>query len=143
MERIQVVSIPALPPPVKIDPPSPPTLGLPPVLVTTFDEVSYWTEACEAFSDVDSRDQAALAEVTEEFPGLTRGDACDWAIYGFTVQGWLTFEAYMAEIASYIEQLRAHIKFQSQLMDERQKIISTRDEALGKLGSTQETTSYE
>ena len=143
IERIQVVSIPALPPVIKLDPPSPPTSTLPPVLVTTAEDVAYYIEACDAFSDIDDDDPDAMAELQQDYPGLSRSSACDWAVYGFTVQGWLNFEAYMAELASYVEQLRAHIDYQNRVMEERQKIVTERDEALVDMQSSRETSSIE
>jgi hypothetical protein len=143
IERIQVVSIPALPPVITLAPPSPPNSTLPPVLVTTADDVAYYIEACDAFSDVDDDDSGAVARLQQDYPGLSRSSACDWAVYGFTVQGWLNFEAYMSELAGYVEQLRAHIDYQNRMMEERQKIVAERDKALIDMQSSRETSSIE
>lgn len=139
IERVEVVNIPALPPLVQLTPPSAPTATMPPVLVTTAEEVSYWTEACDAFSDGEYDEE----ELSEQYPGLTRSSSCDWAIYGFTVQGWLNFESYMAQLASYVEQLRAHINYQEKMMEERQRIVNERDEILLKTQSFSESSSIE
>ena len=76
-------------------------------------------------------------------PGQSLESACNWAVYGFTVQDWLTFEAYMAKLAGYVEQLRAQIHFLKNLMNDRQEVIDKQIEALQGINKKQESVTYE
>ncbi|ETW95566.1 MAG: hypothetical protein ETSY1_30085 [Candidatus Entotheonella factor] len=131
-----MVTIPTLPEPVIPREPPAPKLELPNVIVMTPEDASYFAEACDAISAVDPSDRTKLEQVRAQYPGLEREDACRWAIYGFTVQDWLTVEAQMAEIASYVEQLRAQIHFLSELMHARQRAINERTQLLQEAGTT-------
>ena len=107
----------------------------------TPDDAAYFAEACGAHEGAAQGDTADLAELEVLYPGLTRGDACSWAIYGFTVQDWLTLEVKMAEIAGYVEQLRAQIQFLGELMEARQQVMDDHVSALQEIGSLQQSTS--
>ncbi|WP_089937710.1 hypothetical protein [Candidatus Entotheonella palauensis] len=130
-----MVTIPALPQPVIPREPTPPKLELPNVIVMTPGDASYFAEACDDFSSVDSSDRTKMDEVKQQYPGLEREDACRWAIYGFTVQDWLTVETQMAEIASYVEQLRAQIRFLYELMQARQQVMDDHAKSLRGVGT--------
>lgn len=130
---MKVVTIPTLPKAVVPTEPPPPALELPPVLVMTREEALYYAEACDDFNPADPDDAYSPEELRVKYPGLTKENACDWAIYGFTVQDWLTVESQMAKIAGYVEQLRAQIRFMRQLMDERQEVIDKQLESIQKI----------
>lgn len=130
MEQVQIVTIPTLPKVVKPDSPPAPLLTLPPVLVMTGEEAQFYGNACQEFKDAGKEDAYSEDELKERYPGLSRANACDWAIYGFTVQDWLTVESQMAEIATYVEQLRAQINFLTGMMDERQAIMDEQIKAI-------------
>lgn len=119
MERIQVVTVPTLPASVIPDEPVKQVLSLPNVLVLNKDEVGYFDQACEEFNAIGQEDAFTREEVEKRYPGLTRGSACDWAIYGFVVQDWLTVESQMADIARYVDELRAQNDFLKDLLETR------------------------
>lgn len=133
MEQVKVVTIPTLPKAVVPTEPPPPALKLPPVLVMTREEALYYADACDEFNPDDPDDAYTPEELRVKYPGLTKENACDWAIYGFTVQDWLTVESEMAKIAGYVEQLRAQIRFMRRLMDERQEVIDKQLESIQKI----------
>ena len=135
MERIQVVTIPTLPRSVTLNEPSPPVLDPPDVIVMTPQDAEKYLEACNEYGDAGREDAYTLEEVKSRYPGLTREAACNWAIYGFTVQDWLTFETQMAQVAEYVVQLRAHLHFLNALIKERQDVIEQHSEALKKIGT--------
>lgn len=89
----------------------------------TREEAEFYINACDDFNPVDPNDAYTEQELLKKYPGLSRANACDWAIYGFTVQDWLTVESQMAEIASYVEKLRSHITFLVELMKQRQQVM--------------------
>ncbi len=138
MERVQIVTVPKLPEPVTPPDPQPPNLDLPPVLVITAVEAEYYQEVCEEFSQLAKSDTTAR-EALEKRTGMTQGNACDWAIYGFTVQDWLTLEVKMAEIAGYVDQLRAQLQFLRELMEKRQRVMDERAKVLQSLTSREES----
>ena len=82
----------------------PPTSEIPPVLVITAAQASYYQEACLAYAEGEPGLEA-------RFPGLSRADACDWAIIGFTVQDWLTFKQTLITQRSFLERLLADRSF--------------------------------
>ncbi len=126
------MTIPTLPAPVTPPEPVPPNLELPPVTVITPVEAAYFAEVCAAYEGLS--DGADTTELEVRYPGLTREDACSWAIYGFNVQDWLTLEIKMAEIAGYVEQLRAQIQFLEKLMESRQQVMDEHIRELRKIG---------
>lgn len=135
MERVQIVTVPTLPAPVTPPEPVPPDLALPPVIVITPDEAAYYKEVCDAYEERGANED----ELRIRYRGLTRDDACSWAIYGFTVQDWLTLEVKMAEIAGYVESLRAQIEFLTELMEARQKVMDDHISALQEIGPLEQT----
>lgn len=138
VERVQIVTVPMLPEPVTPPDPKPPNLDLPPVLVITAVEADYYKEVCEEFSQLAESDTAAR-KALEARTEMTQGNACDWAIYGFTVQDWLTLEVKMAEIAGYVDQLRAQLQFLRELMNKRQRVMEERVKALQSITSRDES----
>lgn len=100
------------------------------MLVMTREEALYYAEACDDFNPDDPGDAYTPEELRLKYPGLSEENACDWAVYGFTVQDWLTVESGMAEIAGYVEQLRAQIRFMRQLMNERQAVMDKQLETI-------------
>lgn len=132
------MTVPKLPEPVTPPDPQPPNLDLPPVLVITAVEAEYYQEVCEEFSQLTESDTAAR-KALETSTGMTQANACNWAIYGFTVQDWLTLEVKMAEIAGYVDQLRAQLQFLRELMNKRQQVMDERTKALQSITSREES----
>lgn len=99
-------------------------ISLPPVVVITATEAAYYAEACIAFKSIGEEDAHDLDEVTFLYPGLTEASACDWAIYGFTVQGWLNFESELNRIANYNDKLRFQIEYLKKIIKGIEDIIA-------------------
>jgi hypothetical protein len=95
-----------MPAPVVPREPSAPDLAsqYPTSIVITKAETEYYTEACDAWESGEYTEDELLVEYS-----LSRGAACDWAIYGHTVQGSLDIESIFVQQADYVERLRAHI----------------------------------
>jgi hypothetical protein len=104
-----------------------PTLTLPPVMVINSDEASYYLEACEDFKKAGQQDEYTLEKLQAQYEGLSQDDACNFNIYGFTLQGWLSLEAQMVKVAGYVEKLRSQIDYLEKKIQERQKIIKQRE----------------
>ncbi|GGW88592.1 hypothetical protein [Alteromonas halophila] len=116
---------------MKIEVPEAPDMSLPdPVIVINSNEASYFLDACEAFRFAGEEGHSTLEEVRQNYPGLSQDDACNFNIYGWTLQGWLNFESKMAELAGYVETLRSHIQFLENQMDARYKLMKERDDKL-------------
>lgn len=67
-----------------------------PIVVVTADTAEQW---------------AALCEETEQ------ADFCDWAIHGFTTNGWFDFKSYLLEIERYIGALEANDAYFRNVLD--------------------------
>ena len=106
-------SIPADPVPPKLND----QLG--PAIVITAKDARYFAEACDAWEDKDSdgKPNYSKDEMAKNYPGLSRSDACDWAIYGQTVQGNLNLENIFILQATYAEQMRAHVQYLRETID--------------------------
>ena len=105
--RINTHMIPVMAEPVIPPEPQAPDLAsqLPPTITLTPDEVAYYKEVCDAWES----NEHTKADMEENFPGLPRGAACDWAIKGYTIQGSLTVEAMWNQSAHYAESMRAYV----------------------------------
>lgn len=90
-------------------------MEIPPVLTLTADTAAYYAEACDGLSE-----ETADSEL---YPGLSRGDACDWAVIGFTVQGWLTFKEQLLMQRAYIELLNTNLAFYKRQLKERHNSV--------------------
>ena len=94
-------------PPIPVAPHPPEIVDLlPPSTVITADEVSYYLEACNAWKSVGTEGGPLTDEVAEDYPGLTQGDACEWAVFGYTVQGSITWDEIINQMANYAELMR-------------------------------------
>lgn len=140
---IEVRTIPVLPEPIFIDKPTPPALAInDPILVVNHETALDYSQACEAYNSVGEEDADSLEEVQAEFPGISQDDACNYNIYGFTLQGWLNFEANLAELAGYVEKLRDHIDFLEDQLRSRYKIIKEREAAMTQDTESQKSSVY-
>jgi len=99
---------------------------LPATVTLTPKEVEYYKEACDAWEGGEYSD----LEMETEYPGLTRGAACDWAIKGYTIQDGLTVEdmwnqsaRYAEEMRNYARVLKLQIEQMYQVSQETQKAI--------------------
>jgi hypothetical protein len=55
-------------------------------------------------------------------PCCGQSAACDWAIYGYTVQGQITAESILDQQATYAEQLRSYIDLLLGIIHTQQQI---------------------
>lgn len=113
-----------------------------PVIVINSNEASYYLDACEDYRVAGEEGHDTLEDVRQAYPGLSQDDACNFNIYGWTLQGWLNFESKMAELAGYVETLRGHIQFLENQMDARYDLMKERDETLKQGAQRQKRTSY-
>ncbi len=98
-------------------------------------DVLYYNSVCDEYKLAGQADQYTEAEVLKRSNGLTRSAACDWAVYGFTVQGWLNLESQISEISTYTQSLRARIELlEGMLQDQYDASIRQREalEAINK-----------
>jgi hypothetical protein len=130
VQQVQIYTIPVLP---KIKLPAPivsPNLQLPTPLVITPKETSYYAEACEAHSSgFYSEDELSVL-----YPDLSQANSCDWAIYGFTVQGWFNVESKLALAGSYSQQLRDRITFLEGVIKDYESVSNKQQQAINKIG---------
>jgi hypothetical protein len=108
-QRVKVYTVPVVSKPIIPAAIAGPPLRLPEVVVVTTTEALYYNDACLAFKSIGFEGEDDLQGVLEQYPGLTQSAACEWAIYGFTVQGWLSLESQINEIGAYTRSLRARI----------------------------------
>ena len=120
--------IPVLPKPVIPTEPRAPVLveQLPPSIVTTAEEVSYWDEACESWQGGEYTD----AEMAEEYPGLSMAASCEWAIYGHSVQGHLNLESIFVRQATYAEQMRGYVQTLIQIIESQYDLSQNTQDAI-------------
>ena len=97
---------------------------LSPVIVITAEEAAYYAEICEDYS------QYSAEEMLDRQPGLSQSAACDWAIYGQTVQGNLNLENIFILQATYAEQMRAHTKFLRDMIESMYQLSQTQQDAM-------------
>jgi hypothetical protein len=94
-------------PVIPVEPAAPNLVALLPKTVTvTAAEAAYYKEACDAWNDIDYTKEIMAIE----YPDLSRGASCDWAVKGYTVQAGLTFEQMWNLSADYAEQMRNYAK---------------------------------
>jgi len=109
-------------------PPAKPRLGnLPPVITITPADAAYFAEACDEWSEWGQYDEESWMD---DFPGLTNDDACNWAIYGYTVQDQLTMEQVWASTAAYTESLESQITFLTDYIRSIERIFRQQDDAI-------------
>lgn len=101
---LEVRTIPVLTkPPIPPAPIAPDVADqLPPAITLTAKEVAYYVDVCNDYEAGEYTDEEMLADT-----GLTRADACKWAVFGYTVQGEITWEEILNQMAGYAERMRA------------------------------------
>lgn len=97
-----------IPKPVIPVEPSIPTLVDVPVVVITPQDAQYYQDICNDYES---------GEYGEGELPLTREAACNWAIYGHTVDGEITFEDMLNRMADYAEQMREHARQLRQIIN--------------------------
>lgn len=68
-------------------------------------------EACEGFQLAGQDGFLSLEEVQEQYPGVDKQYACDFAVYGLSPDAQMDFEAELIELKAYTDKLRARIQF--------------------------------
>jgi hypothetical protein len=99
---------------------------MPVSIVTTATEVAYWDEVCDAWSG----NEYTIEEMQEDYPGLSRGAACEWAVYGHTVQGHLNLESIFVKQATYAEQMRGYAETLIQIINSQYDLSQNTQEAI-------------
>ncbi len=84
---------------------------MPEVITLTAQDASYYRYVCDEFKDAGRDDAYTLDEVYERYPGMTQESTCNWAIYGYTVQGQFMLESQLIKLGLYTEQLRNRIQY--------------------------------
>lgn len=110
-QTVKVKTVPLLP---KVTLPAPipqPSITMPEVITLTAQDASYYRYVCDEFKDAGRDDAYTLDEVYERYPGMTQESACNWAIYGYTVQGQFMLESQLIKLGLYTEQLRNRIQY--------------------------------
>lgn len=129
-QKIQVETRYILAKPTILEAPSLPPLKLDPVIVLTPQDAQYYQEACESLteasvSDSEKTSNEAVGYIGGEvgYLGLDIDSACNWAVYGYTVQGWLNLEQQLLIIRSYVKEVESQRKFyQDQLLNQYQSM---------------------
>lgn len=103
-------------PPTILNEVTPPTLSDNQVLVVTRQDAEYYSEACEAFRE-DSEDAG------NTYVGLTEESACNWAIYGFTTQGWFNLQQNLILLENYVGRLKEQNEFHKKQLRDRYEDI--------------------
>ena len=128
LDRPQIVEVKTkyiLSKPTLLEAPSLPPLSLDPVIVITPQDAAYYQDACEAFTEASTSDSEGFSNEEVGYIGLDLDSACNWAVYGYTVQGWLNLEQRLLLIKSYIKEVESQRKFyQEQLINQYDSINS-------------------
>jgi hypothetical protein len=91
-------------------------MSLKEVIIMTSKDALYLSDACQDLS-------STTEDYSDTYVGLDRESACNWAIKGFTVQGWLNLQQDLILIDSYVQQLRIQREYyESQLMKQYEAI---------------------
>lgn len=107
-----VHEVPVIPKPAIPAEPSAPRLESLVVVVVTARDAEYYAEICDRYADPEEHGEDIIAET-----GLSRSAACDWAIYGHTVQDEITLEDQLNQMADYAEKMRNYADFLRQTIE--------------------------
>lgn len=127
---LEVRTIPTLTKPPIPPAPVPPELEsqIPPTLTLTAKEVAYYHEACEAW---ESGEYVELDLINQY--GLSQTDACKWAVFGYTVQGEITWEEILNQMAAYAERMRGDRAALVQLIENMYQVSLETQEAVKRI----------
>jgi hypothetical protein len=132
--------VPVMAKPVVPVEPAAPNLAalLPDTITITAKEAAYYKEACDAWQG----GEYSKEEMASEYPGLSRGASCDWAVKGYTIQAGLTFEQMWNLSADYAEQMRNYAKTLKAQIDSMYELNQKTQEAMQQ-ANTQRTQAAE
>lgn len=102
--------------------PNPVPINLGPVIDITPETAAYYQEACDAW------ETHTEEEMAENYSGLSRGDACEWSIRGFTIQDWLNLEVLLLQLGQRMETLSTQIDFYINQLKDRYQAIQQKTE---------------
>jgi hypothetical protein len=94
---------------------------MPEVITLTAQDALFYKQVCDEFTDAGQEDAYTLEEIYERYPGMSRESACNWAVYGYTVQGQLMLESQLIKLGLYTEQLRGRISYLEGVIRELEK----------------------
>ena len=124
MPETQIVKVKTLPIIPKVTLPAPvpkPQVTMPEVITLTAQDALFYKQVCDEFTDAGQEDAYTLEEIYERYPGMSRESACNWAVYGYTVQGQLMLESQLIKLGLYTEQLRGRISYLEGVIRELEK----------------------
>lgn len=90
----------------------------PVTIVLTAKEAGYYQEVCDAWES----QEYSKEEMQELYPNISRSASCDWAIIGYTVQGHLTWEDILHQMATYSQQCRQALSIRDAAIDDMVRI---------------------
>jgi len=86
-------------------------------MVITAKDAMYYQDACEAFTE-------APDEAKEVYVGLSYQSACNWAIYGFSVDNWFNLQQDLILIDNYVERVEEQRDFYKRQLENRYKALN-------------------
>jgi len=110
-----------------------PDITMPEVITLTAQDAMFYKYVCDEFKDAGQEDAYTVEEVYERYPGMTRESACNWAIYGYTVQGWFMLESQLIQLGLYSEQLRNRITYLENVIKELERSADMQQKAVMEL----------
>lgn len=132
VEVLKVVSVPTMTPPMIKEEPEYQPLKLPLEMVVTMGKENleendppgfrWYVEVCEAYEVSHEEGFENPEEVMTRY-GLSREDACNFAVFGLTTQQRLSREAELARWAGYTEKLREQLRAYRQQLIDRYEIV--------------------
>lgn len=102
---------------------------LPKPIVVTAEEVNYFAAVCDAWASGEYTNE----DMQEKYPGMSRSASCDWAIYGYTVQGQLNIESIQIQQTVYADSLRAYIDALLSIITSQVEVSQKTEDAIVKL----------
>ena len=130
--------IPKLPPPQIPEKPNKPTISKYPVtIIVTPEQSAYWQEACDDWHVWGSSTDETKSDWKDQYGGLTDRDACNWGVYGHTVQDSLTVELIWARTAQYVQDLESYIEMLKKMMYSRYKITNDSWDELSEINDSE------
>lgn len=125
-----IVSIPTLQKPTIHEVPTIKLIEKPEPQVTILSEMKYYVEACEAWKVVGEEGRETIEDMAIEYTGLTKQDACGFALYGLPTQKWLNLELDIGTTTAGIEQLRILLNSANRNLMEQYEIITKATEEI-------------
>ena len=102
-------------------------MAFPQPIVLTAEEVAYYKEVCDGWESGEDMSET----------GLSRSDACDWAVYGLTVNGWTQLKLHYAEFLAREKECRITVEQLNNAAQSRYEVIQEGQDAMEELNQEQ------